>query len=81
MKLKVHANSRLLLYWAGQVLLRDPFDENVTPVVEELRRRLKPSIANQEDQGEGKDSTAQQDVDAAEEDGIPCTLVNLDYSL
>nr|GMD62841.1 magnesium transporter MRS2-I-like isoform X1 [Ipomoea batatas] len=46
-----------------EVLLRDPFDENVTPVVEELRRRLKPVNANHEDQGEGKDAVAQQDVE------------------
>ena len=40
----------------GQVLLRDPSDDNVTPVVEELKRRLKPMNANREDQREEKDS-------------------------
>lgn len=52
--------------WA-QVLLRDPSDENVIPVVEELRRRLAPSSAAQHD---GKDNlSGQHDAEAAEEDG------------
>lgn len=41
----------------AQVLLRDPLDDNVIPVVEELRRRLAPS------------SATQHDVEGAEEDG------------
>jgi magnesium transporter len=32
-----------------QVMLRDPSDENVIPVVEELRRRLAPPNATQHD--------------------------------
>ncbi|KAI5022472.1 hypothetical protein ZWY2020_059202 [Hordeum vulgare] len=49
------------------VLLRDPSDEDVIPVVEELRRRLAPSIAAQHN---GKDNlSGQQDVEADEEDG------------
>ncbi|CAN0887191.1 Magnesium transporter MRS2-2 [Linum grandiflorum] len=46
---------------AEEVLLRDPTDENVVPVVEELRRRL--PLANdthQEDQANGKNHGAQQ---------------------
>lgn len=53
-------------FWA-QVLLRDPSDENVIPVVEELRRRLAPSSATQHD---GKENlSGQHDVEGAEEDG------------
>ena len=52
--------------WA-QVLLRDPSDENVIPVVEELRRRLAPSGASHLD---GKDNLSRQhDGEGAEEDG------------
>ncbi|CAH9102824.1 unnamed protein product [Cuscuta epithymum] len=64
-----------------EVLLRDPSDENVTPVVEELRRRLKPVIANHEDQGEGKDSNAQHDVETAEEDESPFEFRALEIAL
>uniref|UniRef100_A0A8R7QIP9 Uncharacterized protein n=1 Tax=Triticum urartu TaxID=4572 RepID=A0A8R7QIP9_TRIUA len=50
-----------------EVLLRDPSDENVIPVVEELRRRLAPSSSAQHD---GKDNlSGQHDAEAAEEDG------------
>jgi hypothetical protein len=52
--------------WA-QVLLRDPSDENVIPVVEELRRRLAPSGASHLD---GKDNlSGQHDGEGAEDDG------------
>ena len=51
----------------AQVLLRDPSDENVIPVVEELRRRLAPSSATQHD---GKENLrGQHDVEGAEKDG------------
>jgi len=51
----------------AQVLLRDPSDENVIPVVEELRRRLAPSKATQHD---GKENlSGQHDAEGAEEDG------------
>ena len=51
----------------AQVLLRDPSDENVIPVVEELRRRLAPSSATQHD---GKENlSGQHDAEGAEEDG------------
>lgn len=48
-----------------QVLLRDPLDENVVPVIEELQRRLPPVNAISNDHRDG-----QNDVDAGEEDGI-----------
>lgn len=53
-----------------QVMLRDPSDENVIPVVEELRRRLAPPNATQHD---GKENlSGQHDVEGAEEDGKLC---------
>lgn len=48
------------------MLLRDPTDENVIPIVEELRRRLPPASGAHQVQGEGKE---QHDVEPAEEDG------------
>ncbi|KAH0993887.1 hypothetical protein GBA52_005370 [Prunus armeniaca] len=54
---------------AEEVLLRDPVDENVIPVVEELQRRLPPVNAIHESQKDGKEFPAGQiDVDAGEED-------------
>jgi len=54
-------------------LLRDPSDENVIPVVEELRRRLTPSNATQHD---GKENlNGQHDVEGAEEDGKPGSAI------
>lgn len=53
------------------MLLRDPVDENVIPVVEELQRRLPPVNAIHESQKDGKEFPAGQiDVDAGEEDGM-----------
>jgi magnesium transporter len=55
-----------------QVLLRDPSDENVIPVVEELRRRLPVGNASHNGgQGDGKEiAGAQNDGDTGDEDGI-----------
>ncbi|KAL9232958.1 hypothetical protein vseg_008011 [Gypsophila vaccaria] len=58
---------------ADEVLLRDPSEENVIPVVEELQRRLCP-------QGEGKESGGH-DVDAAEEDESPFEFRALEVAL
>ncbi|KAK7839651.1 magnesium transporter mrs2-2, partial [Quercus suber] len=53
------------------VLLRDPSDENVIPVVEELQRRLPPANAIPQGLGDGKEYPGgQNDVDAGEEDGL-----------
>ncbi|XP_024197312.1 magnesium transporter MRS2-I isoform X1 [Rosa chinensis] len=49
---------------AEEVLLRDPLDENVIPIVEELQRRLPPVNSNRENQTDGSEFP----VDAAEED-------------
>lgn len=51
------------------MLLRDPSDENVIPVVEELQRRLPPVNAFRQGQGDGKDY-GHHDVEAGEEDGM-----------
>lgn len=64
-----------------EVLLRDPSDENVTPVVEELRRRLKPMNANLEDQREEKDSNVQHDIETTEEDESPFEFRALEVAL
>ncbi|KAK9930986.1 hypothetical protein M0R45_018286 [Rubus argutus] len=57
---------------AEEVLLRDPLDENVIPVVEELQRRLPPVNSTRESQTDGKEFPAgQNDVDADEEDESP----------
>uniref|UniRef100_A0A453LRW2 Magnesium transporter n=1 Tax=Aegilops tauschii subsp. strangulata TaxID=200361 RepID=A0A453LRW2_AEGTS len=62
-----------------EVLLRDPSDENVIPVVEELRRRLAPSSAAQHD---GKDNlSGQHDAEAAEEDESPFEFRALEVTL
>lgn len=58
------------------MLLRDPTDENVVPIVEELRRRLPPASGLQQGQGEGKENlTSQNDAEAGEEDGMLHTLI------
>ncbi|XP_070012068.1 magnesium transporter MRS2-I isoform X3 [Nicotiana tabacum] len=64
-----------------EVLLRDPLDENVTPVVEELRRRLKPMNANREDQREEKDMNVQHDIETTEEDESPFEFRALEVAL
>ncbi|KAG6511519.1 hypothetical protein ZIOFF_029587 [Zingiber officinale] len=55
---------------ADEVFLRDPSEDNVVPIVEELRRRLQSQNINQA-HGEGKESTVcQHDLEAIEEDGM-----------
>jgi len=52
-------------------LLRDPTDEHVIPVVEELQRRLPQLSASLQQQGDGKEYLGgQNDAEAAEEDGM-----------
>nr|CAB3498254.1 unnamed protein product [Digitaria exilis] len=62
-----------------EVLLRDPSDENVIPVVEELRRRLAPSSASQHDGRENL--SGQQDVEGADEDESPFEFRALEVTL
>jgi magnesium transporter len=51
-------------------LLRDPFDNNVIPIVEELRRRLPLGNAVSHGQGEEEEHLGvQHDVESSEENG------------
>ncbi|CAL1411187.1 unnamed protein product [Linum trigynum] len=64
---------------AEEVLLRDPSDENVVPVVEELQRRLPPA---REGQASGENhGTQQADVDGGEEDESPFEFRALEVAL
>ncbi|RID43951.1 hypothetical protein BRARA_I00782 [Brassica rapa] len=55
-----------------EVLLRDPSDEHVIPVVKELERRLPVGNEEHHGQGDGKESSnAHNDADAGEEDESP----------
>ncbi|EPS65976.1 hypothetical protein M569_08801 [Genlisea aurea] len=65
---------------ADEVLLRDPFDDNVVPVVEDLRRRLKPHYVNREENADAN-SALQNDIDAAEEDDSPFEFRALEVAL
>ncbi|XP_010649991.1 magnesium transporter MRS2-2 isoform X3 [Vitis vinifera] len=65
---------------AEEVLLRDPSDENVIPVVEELQRRLPPVNAFRQGQGDGKDY-GHHDVEAGEEDESPFEFRALEVAL
>ncbi|KAM5552947.1 magnesium transporter MRS2-I-like [Rosa sericea] len=67
---------------AEEVLLRDPLDENVIPVVEELQRRLPPVNSNRDNQTDGRELPAgQNDVDAGEEDESPFEFRALEVAL
>ncbi|XP_020208158.1 magnesium transporter MRS2-2 [Cajanus cajan] len=67
---------------AEEVLLRDPTDENVIPVVEELQRRLPRLSANNQQQGDGKEYLGgQNDAEAAEEDESPFEFRALEVAL
>ncbi|KAJ7972708.1 Magnesium transporter MRS2-like protein [Quillaja saponaria] len=57
---------------AEEVLLRDPLDDNVVPIVEELQRRLSHVNATCQGQGEEEEhSGAQNDVESGEEYEFP----------
>ncbi|XVF28708.1 hypothetical protein REPUB_Repub15cG0053300 [Reevesia pubescens] len=61
-----------------EVLLRDPSDENVVPVVQELQRRLSPVNAIRQ----GQDYTGgQNDVEAGDEDESPFEFRALEVAL
>ncbi|KAK6146005.1 hypothetical protein DH2020_019874 [Rehmannia glutinosa] len=64
-----------------EVLLRDPLDDNVLPIVEDLRRRLKPVIGNREVNGDGKELALHHDVDTGEEDDSPFEFRALEVAL
>ncbi|KAG8658642.1 magnesium transporter MRS2-2 isoform X2 [Manihot esculenta] len=65
-----------------EVLLRDPLDENVIPVVEELQRRLPPANHIVQGQRDGKGyPSGQNDVEAGEEDESPFEFRALEVAL
>ncbi|KAL1215420.1 Magnesium transporter MRS2-2 [Cardamine amara subsp. amara] len=65
-----------------EVLLRDPSDENVIPVVEELQRRLPVGNEAHHGQGDGKESSvAQNDADNGDEDESPFEFRALEVAL
>lgn len=66
---------------SAEVLLRDPLDENVTPVVEELRRRLRPVNANCEDHATSTETLVLNDVEMGEEDESPFEFKALEVAL
>ncbi|KAK9287733.1 hypothetical protein L1049_016173 [Liquidambar formosana] len=67
---------------AEEVLLRDPWDENVIPVVAELQRRLPPVNAIRQGQGDVKEYLGgQNDVEAGEEDESPFEFRALEVAL
>uniref|UniRef100_A0A7C9D333 Magnesium transporter n=1 Tax=Opuntia streptacantha TaxID=393608 RepID=A0A7C9D333_OPUST len=65
---------------ADEVLLRDPLDENVIPVVEELQRRLQPGNVVRQAQADGKELGGNE-VEAAEEDESPFEFRALEVAL
>ncbi|XP_047954488.1 magnesium transporter MRS2-I-like [Salvia hispanica] len=65
---------------SDEVLLRDPLDDNVVPIVEDLRRRLKPLTDNREISGDGKELLAQHD-ETGEEDDSPFEFRALEVAL
>ncbi|CAO2836436.1 unnamed protein product [Amaranthus hypochondriacus] len=65
---------------ADEVLLRDPSEENVIPVVQELQRRLCPASAALRVQSDGKELGGH-DVEATEEDESPFEFRALEVAL
>ncbi|KAJ8498379.1 hypothetical protein OPV22_008931 [Ensete ventricosum] len=67
---------------ADEVLLRDPAEENVVPVVEELQRRLPLASVVNNAHGEGRENvTRQHDMEAIEEDESPFEFRALEVAL
>ncbi|KAI4301160.1 hypothetical protein L6164_034467 [Bauhinia variegata] len=65
---------------AEEVLLRDPLDDDVIPIVEELRRRLPVATATGKGQGDEEELCAQ-DVEGGEEDEFPFEFRALEVAL
>ncbi|XP_075477295.1 magnesium transporter MRS2-I-like isoform X1 [Primulina tabacum] len=66
---------------AEEVLLRDPLDENVVPIVEDLRRRLKSLYTIRDGNGDGNNLTVHHDVETGEEDDSPFEFRALEVTL
>ena len=60
-----------------KVLLRDPLDDNVVPIVEELQRRLPTVTAICQDQAEDEEHQgARDDVESGEQNGNLVITIN-----
>ncbi|XP_015940624.1 magnesium transporter MRS2-I [Arachis duranensis] len=67
---------------AEEVLLRDPTDDNVVPVVEELQRRLPQVGSGHQQEADGKEyNVGQLDMEGAEEDESPFEFRALEVAL
>ncbi|KAK7284082.1 hypothetical protein RJT34_18820 [Clitoria ternatea] len=66
---------------ADEVLLRDPTDDDVVPIVEELRRRLPIVRADGQGQGQGEEEGCAQDGEGGEENEFPFELRVLEILL
>ncbi|CAL9078441.1 unnamed protein product [Musa textilis] len=67
---------------ADEVLLRDPTEENVIPIVEELRRRLRSDNDINQAHGEGRENiNGQHDIEGVEEDESPFEFRALEVAL
>ncbi|XP_057508005.1 magnesium transporter MRS2-I-like isoform X2 [Actinidia eriantha] len=65
-----------------EVLLRDPLDDNVVPIVEELQRRLPPVTAICQDQAEDEEHQgARDDVESGEQNEFPFEFRALEVAL
>uniref|UniRef100_A0A5B6ZT39 Magnesium transporter n=1 Tax=Davidia involucrata TaxID=16924 RepID=A0A5B6ZT39_DAVIN len=65
-----------------EVLLRDPLDDDVIPMVEELQRRLPPLDASCQGQGEDEEHPgARKDIEIAEENEFPFEFRALEVAL
>ncbi|KAA3471212.1 magnesium transporter MRS2-2-like [Gossypium australe] len=68
---------------AEEVLLRDPYDDNVIPIVAELKRRLPQDNLTCQDQGEEEEEqpSARNDMDTEEENEFPFEFRALEVAL
>ncbi|KAG0474027.1 hypothetical protein HPP92_015342 [Vanilla planifolia] len=67
---------------ADEVMLRDPLDDNVVPVVEELRRRLPVKSNSDHAQVEGRENrSGSHDAEPVEEDVSPFEFRSLEVAL
>ncbi|XP_068669764.1 magnesium transporter MRS2-I-like [Aristolochia californica] len=67
---------------AEEVLLRDPSEDNVIPIVEELRRHLPTANAKSQGQGEGREqNNGTNDAEMGEEDESPFEFRALEVAL
>ncbi|KAH1108228.1 hypothetical protein J1N35_011996 [Gossypium stocksii] len=67
---------------AEEVLLRDPYDDNVIPIVAELKRRLPQDNLTCQDQGEEEEHpSARNDMDTKEENEFPFEFRALEVAL